>query len=337
MKKLSKVIALAIVAVMVVAVCAGCNRTETVEIHTPSFPDTNGSNSVAIDLSMEIVPLTGSPAMFIGAEMPFAPGILTQETRKALIDYSNSADGYVMIKFLEETDKMLRVRVTGPSGTNYQYTLKQDGSYDVYPLSDGNGSYTVSAFEHVEGNNYSVAATVTIDVSLDDEFAPFIRPNKFVNFSADSRTVAKAAEIINSSMHLTEKISEIYNYVIANITYNREFANEVVNGMHSNYVPDVDAILASGKGICFDYAAVMTSMLRSQGIPTRLVIGYAGDDYHAWIDVYSMEEGWINSSIFFDGETWKLMDPTFASSGGQSDRVMQYIGDGTNYSACFLY
>ena len=39
----------------------------------------------------------------------------------------------------------------------------------------------------------------------------------------------------------------------------------------------------------------------------------------------------------FDGHDWKLMDPTFASSGKQSREIMQYIGNGSNYKAKYSY
>jgi transglutaminase-like putative cysteine protease len=99
----------------------------------------------------------------------------------------------------------------------------------------------------------------------------------------------------------------------------------------------LDDVLTRGKGICFDYAALMTGMLRSQGIPTKLVLGYAGEVYHAWITVYSEETGWIANIITFDGHTWNLMDPTFTATGGQGSNVLQFIGDGSNYSALFLF
>jgi transglutaminase-like putative cysteine protease len=215
----------------------------------------------------------------------------------------------------------------------YTYTLKTNGDFEVYPLSDGNGGYTVSVYEQIEGTKYSTANSVTFNVLLNDEFAPFIRPNQYVNYKTDSKTVAKAAELIANAGGLPNQISAIYNFVINNLTYDRELAANVKSG----YLPDVDLILEKGKGICFDYAAVMTSMLRSQGIPTKLVVGYAGQAYHAWISVYSDETGWINNAIFFDGKQWKLMDPTFASTGNQSATVMNYIGDGTNYTSKFLY
>ena len=82
----------------------------------------------------------------------------------------------------------------------------------------------------------------------------------------------------------------------------------------TGYTSDVDAILASGTGICLDYAAVMASMLRSQRIPTRLEVGYAQDAYHAWISVYTADTGWLNGIIEFDGNVWTLVDPTFGAN-----------------------
>ena len=44
-------------------------------------------------------------------------------------------------------------------------------------------------------------------------------------------------------------------------------------------------------------APLMAAMLRSQGIPTRLEIGYSKDAYHAWVSVYIEDIGWIDSII----------------------------------------
>ena len=81
----------------------------------------------------------------------------------------------------------------------------------------------------------------------------------------------------------------------------------------------------------------MTAMLRSRGIPCKLVVGYSGKAYHAWINTYTNEGGWVDSVIYFDGTSWKLMDPTYASTGRQSDAIMKYIGNGANYKAKYLY
>ena len=261
-----------------------------------------------------------------------APGTLTKSNAKAALDYSNTAEGYVMVSYSGSNSKV-KVLVTGPSGTTYQYLLRLDGKYDVLPLSDGSGTYKVGVYENISGTSYSTAFSHSFDVTLKDEFAPFLRSNKFVSFTADSSVVSKAAELTKNDKAVLEKIKSVYTYVINNISYDYDLAKTVKSG----YFPDVDAVLASGKGICFDYAAVMTAMLRSQGIPTKLVVGYAGSVYHAWISTYSEESGWMEASIYFDGKSWKLMDPTFASNANSSAEIMAYIGNGANYSTKYLY
>ncbi len=98
----------------------------------------------------------------------------------------------------------------------------------------------------------------------------------------------------------------------------------------------MDETLASGTGICFDYAAVMSAMLRSQRIPTKLEVGYSGEAYHAWISTYIADIGWIDKIIEFNGNTWTLMDPTLAASNDRS-AVGKYIGDGSNYVVKYSY
>ena len=143
----------------------------------------------------------------------------------------------------------------------------------------------------------------------------------------------KGAEISAGATDQLGVVSAVYNYVVTNLTYDTAKASSVQSG----YLPNVDVVLAQKKGICFDYAALMTAMLRSQDIPTKLVVGYTGNLYHAWINVYLDGQGWVDNIIYFDGNSWKLMDPTFASSANQSKEIMQYIGNGANYKAKYSY
>ena len=318
-----KFVALALASLMLVGTVAACGGQPAAEQDTFVVGE-------KMDLAMEMVPLSeGPPAMFT-VLMPSAPGTAVSKNAKAEIDYSNAKDGYVMIKFLQVTSVRLAVRITGPDSVSYTYNLRGDGQYEVFPLANGNGRYTVGVFEHVQGTTFATANSASFDVALTDEFAPFLRPNQIVNFSSSSKVVAKAAELVKDIDDLTEKIAVVYNFVVKNISYDRELAQSVQTG----YIPDIDAVLEKGKGICFDYSAVMAAMLRSQMVPTRLVMGYAGTTYHAWIDVYSEETGWINSVIFFDGDNWVLMDPTFASG---SQNAGSFIGDGKNYSVKHLF
>jgi len=264
--------------------------------------------------------------------VPSAPGTYVEENERAAIDFSNARDGYVMAKFLDDTGKQVRAIITAPDETEYMYRIEPGGGFEVFPLSGGDGEYVVRVFEQVEGTKYALVLTATVEAALEDEFAPFLRPNQYVNFSRESEVVRKAAELTAGAGGFMDRIAAIYDFVTANIEYDFELAETVQAG----YLPDLDLVLQRGMGICFDYAALMTAMLRSQGIPTKLVIGYAGEAYHAWISVFSKETGWLDDLVFFDGENWRFMDPTFAATG-DAGAFAEFVGSGTNYRAKFLY
>ncbi|MGE4548404.1 MAG: transglutaminase family protein [Intestinibacillus sp.] len=288
---------------------------------------------VSLDqMELDMTPLADTPAVST-VLTPEASGTLVAAGTQSGIDYSNAADGYIMVRWLNGGTAKIKAQVTGPSGITYTYDISSTGEYETLPLSDGNGSYKVTVLRNTTGNKYAITQSANIDVRLNDEFAPFLRPNQYVNFKKDSKTVAKAAELVMGKTNELQKVAAVYNFVVSNISYDKQLAATVKSG----YLPDVDAVLARKKGICFDYAALMTAMLRSQEVPTKLVIGYTGSIYHAWINVYSGEKGWVNGVISFDGKQWKLMDPTFASSSNSSKEIMKYIGDGTNYQAKYLY
>lgn len=262
---------------------------------------------------------------------PVASGSVVYENSKVILDASNTDQGYCMIKYTGNVSK-IKIQIMKGSVT-YTYDLNARSTYEVFPFSEGNGSYTIKVFENVSGNSYSQAYSKALSVSLSNEFLPFLYPNQYVNFNSGSAVVQTANQLAAAADDQVAVVNNIYNYVVNNFTYDTAKAQSVKSG----YLPDVDQVLAAKTGICFDYAAVMTSMLRSQGIPTKLVVGYTGSMYHAWVNVYIENVGWVDSYIYFDGVNWKLMDPTFASSGKQSEEVKQYIGDGNNYQAKYSY
>ncbi len=297
-----------------------------------AVPETDGGAVVDFGaLPDEGVPLADTPAVFT-VQSPVASGTEVKKNSSAVVDYSNAKDGYIMASWTGGSAKV-KVLLTGPSGTQYQYDLRADGRYEVFPLSDGSGGYSVGVYKNLEGTQYSTVLGCKLDVKLADEFGPFLRPNQYVNFDAESRAVAKAAELCAGAADNLEKVGRVYTFVINSVAYDKEKAKTVKSG----YLPDVDKTLATGKGICFDYAALMTAMLRSQNVPAKLIVGYTGSVYHAWINVWSEQEGWIEAKIYFDGKQWKLMDPTFASGSGSSDSILQYIGNGDNYKAKYQY
>lgn len=259
-----------------------------------------------------------------------ATGASVFEGNNVTLDVSNTSEGYLVINYTGGAEK-LQVQITNPNGEMYPYPLGLGGP-KAFPLTGGNGSYTISVLENVQGDLYSMALSETIDVSISDEYKPYIYPNQYVDFTGTSNVVSKAIELSNASSDDLDFLTKVYEYTINNISYDQEFAaNAPVN-----YIPNPDNTLSSEKGICFDYSSVMSSMLRCQGIPTKLVVGYSGTAYHAWISVFLKEEGWVENIIQFDGTNWSLMDPTLAASNDPG-AVSKYIGDGSNYTAKYYY
>ena len=315
---------------LAVLLLAGCAQKTAPEVTTE---EGYGEKTIleTVVLEDEAVALSEAPAALPDFLEAVASGEREKRNSKAVIDYSHTEDGYVMVQYTSQTTKRLKVQVKGPT-TTYTYNLKQ-GQWTVFPLSDGNGSYQVSVYQNVSGTRYTNELSQSFKVELEDEFAPFLRPNQYVDYSDAVNTLANAKELTKDITDPLKQVAAIYDYVVKNLHYDYQKAATVKSG----YLPVLDTVLAEKKGICFDYASLMAGMVRSLGIPCKLVVGYAGTAYHAWISIWTEESGWVDNVIFFDGTSWQRMDPTFASSGKQSASIMAYIGDGKNYTTKYLY
>lgn len=309
-------LSLLLIFVLIVSGCSGQSQ-------APSAP------SPSMNAEQEALAMAPEPAAAVILEA-IPSGTAFASCEEAQIDYSHTEDGYVMARYTSATDKRLKVLVKGPA-TTYSYNLEPD-SWTTFPLSDGNGTYQVGVYKNITDAKYATVLTADFSAALQDEFAPFLRPNQYVNYTHAPKTVEQGLKITQGLQDSLHKVAAVYDYVVTTLTYDEEKAAAVQSG----YLPDLDLVLDTGKGICFDYAAVMTAMLRSQSIPCKLVVGYAGNVYHAWISVWTEDSGWVDGAIFFDGSVWHRMDPTFASSGQRSEETMEFIQNGS-YRVKYLY
>ena len=262
---------------------------------------------------------------------PAADGAVVYQNDVAAVDASNTSQGYVMVNYNGSCEKV-KLQITGPDQNCYTYLITEHGNYTAFPLTADNGSYSIQVMENIGGDSYVLSLEQTVDVQIENEFLPFLYPNQYVDFKADSNAVKKGSELAKDTWTDLEVVQNIYNFVIKNISYDEEKAQNVSYG----YLPNVDDTLASGTGICFDYAALMTAMLRSQNIPTKLEVGYSGDTYHAWISTYVDDKGWVDNIIEFDGDSWQIMDPTLGANN-DSKSVKKYVGDGSHYVVKYTY
>ena len=232
-------------------------------------------------------------------------GDLAASAGEAYIDVSAVSDGYVGVSAV--SDSRLKFQVLKGEET-YTYDLDGDGTPRIFPLQCGDGTYTLRVMENVTDNKYAELYSIDQDVVLTDEFQPFLRPTAYVNYTADSLCVQKANELAATANNEEDVVKAIFDYVTKNIKYDKEKAEAAT----TIYLPDPDETMESGKGICFDYASLTASMLRSQGIPTKVIFGYVSPDdlYHAWNMFYTEESGWVTVEFAVDPNDWNRLDLT---------------------------
>ena len=160
-----------------------------------------------------------------------------------------------------------------------------------------------------EGESYRVSAGVSVPSLQMLQAAPTRSFPLWVTsrylqmpdgFSAKVRALAE--QIVQGKTTQYERVDAITNYLRDNIVY---------ENVLSEAPPQADPLewflLVHKKGFCNYYASAEVMMLRSLGIPARLMVGYAegewsdnekrfvvlAKDYHAWPEVYFNELGWV--------------------------------------------
>ncbi|MDR2069061.1 MAG: hypothetical protein LBP71_04245 [Spirochaetaceae bacterium] len=158
----------------------------------------------------------------------------------------------------------------------------------------------------------------------------------YTEYGGDEIIAAYAREISGGMTNYREKVKTIYEH----LKY-----GEYRYSLKPGIAPDGDQLkfflFQSKKGYCSYYAFSMALLLRSQGIPARVAVGFFIDpetntfNYypirssmaHAWVEVYYPGYGWIEydptSGILAEGEEFAL------SSGAPPDfeRLMKEILD----------
>ena len=244
------------------------------------------------------------------------------------IDVSHVADGYVVARTASAA--RLKFQINANDKT-YNYDLPNDGTPAVFPLNMGDGDYEFRIMKNAGGNDYVEAERVVAPVALTSEFAPFIIPNQYCNYNESSACVAKARELTADAANQGEAVQRVCEFVVENVSYDTNKARELSTA--TGYIPNPDETLASGKGVCFDYASLGAAMLRSLGFPTKIITGYVspGDLYHAWIMVY-VDGSWKTGEFSVNADSWSRVDLTFAASGSS-----EFTGDGTSYTERYVY
>jgi hypothetical protein len=191
------------------------------------------------------------------------------------------------------------------SGSLFSVNNPLQSTAEVHLRNTRVGDSTVS-----EGpvNEYRVISAATRVTANELAAAPLDYPDQIREIylqlpnSLPPRVNALAERIAGSAADPFQKSIRIQNYLRDNFPYNL-YVEPAPEGRDV-----VDYFLFSEKsGFCSHYSSAMVVMLRSVGVPSRVVTGYAMGDFnqregayrvpvsaaHAWVEVYFPGYGWI--------------------------------------------
>ena len=239
-----------------------------------------GKTRLAICVTLILVICAAIVVVAIGLKLPEATGKTMKKDGKMTIDCSNMSEGYIMVK-AKKSAKKLKVQIA-TAGAKLNYNLNGDGEYEVFPLQFGSGKYQVKLYEHVKGKSYSEEGKVKLSVKMPDELSCFLYPNQYVSYDENTSCVKYAQEMCKDMTEQTEIYKAVCTYVVQNFIY--DYIKSVSVQSMSQQMPDIEGCWEKRMGICQDLSAMTCAMLRSQGIPARLMIGTVGSNtYHAWV------------------------------------------------------
>lgn len=231
------------------------------------------------------------------------------------IDKSQLGNGLIGINY--KSSKNIATKVTITKGNiKYTYDLK---SNNQFPLQLGDGEYVIAILENISGNKYRVIEKEKVNLKLADKNKVFLQSIQIINWNEDMNAVNKARELTVNAKNDGEKVTAIYNYIISNYKYDYNKVNKI----NDDYIPSIEETMEASKGICYDYSALFAGMLRSVGVPAKLIMGYKKDvkTYHAWNQIYLKD---INK--------WITIDTTYDSIKNSNQEAVSMIKNEKDYS-----
>jgi transglutaminase/protease-like cytokinesis protein 3 len=190
--------------------------------------------------------------------------------------------------------------------------------------------------KQVADTRYTVISSRSFEVDIQDENIIYINSIQNIYWMPQMPPVIFArgpliSDLLNDgnvpgNMLDLESFKLVWSYIIKNIYYDKVKYSNISNLI--GYVPDLELTYKDNKGICYDYASFMACLLRSFGIPAKLVTGYCptyyGSSYHAWNQV-------------FIGGRWITVDPTYDAVYYRSGYDVNYKKDSDLYDVSKVY
>jgi len=138
-------------------------------------------------------------------------------------------------------------------------------------------------------------------VAMDLDYSPIVRDRYLQLPELSQRVVELAQQVAKTATTPYNKTVAIQQHLINGYRYSLDTGTEL------SARPIEDFLFTRKTGYCEHYATAMVLMLRSLGIPARLVTGFLAtewndfgqyytvrqQDAHAWVEVYYPHSGWV--------------------------------------------
>lgn len=217
------------------------------------------------------------------------------QARDGFLDKGGIEYGIIGVSYPKEDGIRYKVAVKKGSET-YYYDYVGPGT-EFYPLQLGNGEYEISLLRNLSGTKYVLVHKDTVRLNLENENAVYLQSVQNIHYEPGMKAVSKAEELTRGIDDTLEKVKAVHHYIVSNIQYDYDFDFKA----DKQYIPDIEKTFSTKKGICYDFASLFAAMLRSQGIPAKLVKGYSENvkGYHAWNEVL-VDGQWITIDTTYD-------------------------------------
>ncbi|MEZ6094895.1 MAG: DUF3488 and transglutaminase-like domain-containing protein [Pirellulaceae bacterium] len=263
-------------------------------------------------------------------ELPFAPGNIPSN-RKAIVEVKLEPTTDPLLHVVTPAFGVSGVTIPGEFSRSLSAVTRRRNSdkiemtpfqYEFLTVLDRNRA-PLRGWQYTPETNIPSARTMAGN-QAEYKWLTEIDPTRYPTLV---RIAGEIADEVNSESH----------FEIAS-AMERHFWNASVYSYTLDYTdvardefldPVEDFVRNHHTGHCEIYASAMVLMLRSQGIPARLVVGFLGGEYyddfygvttgnaHAWVEVYIRPED-CTQRMFANGEAgpggcWYRMDPTPAN------------------------
>jgi transglutaminase-like putative cysteine protease len=135
---------------------------------------------------------------------------------------------------------------------------------------------------------------------------PDRNPDPALDLTGVTTRISNLAAEVMGQGRPAEKARRLELYLTENYAYTLNFAGRSAEN------PIEDFLFRYRSGQCEYFASSMVLMLRSQGIPARLVTGFLGGDYNPFEGYYIVRgnnaHAWVES--YLGAEGWRIFDPT---------------------------